>query len=424
MTYAPPVSVVVVSRGRPDALARCLTALTQLYYPTFEIVVIADGPGLNRVDMIPALFGRIKTSRFDDANISLARNLGITRAAGEIVAFIDDDAVPEPNWLDQIVASFDDDRVMSAGGTVIGRNGFSVQWGPRCIHATGRCDPVDAPGPDPVMFSGRPGLGIKTEGTNMAIRRDLLAKMGGFDPAFRFYLDESDLNLRLATEFHAAALVPGAIVHHGFEPSDKRRADRVPLTLFEVGASLSVFLRKHAQHIDHPEAIATEREERRRGLLGHMVAGRIEPRDVRRILATFDAGLADGRLRPIDVLPPLPQPIAPFLRFPSEDVVRGNHVAHFGRRLSRTRVLTAAKQAAADGYVTTALVLSPDARPHKLVYQMEGFWLQWGGQFGRADRGDSAFRVSGFRSRVEQELRKAEANRGRTLMRNGLIEKV
>ena len=131
MTHAPPVSVVVVSHGRPDALARCLTSLTQLSYPAFEIVVVADKAGLDRLDRIATLFRRIKRQRFDSANISHARNLGIAQAAGEVVAFIDDDAVAEPLWLHHLAAVFEDERVMSAGGTVLGRNGISVQWGGR-----------------------------------------------------------------------------------------------------------------------------------------------------------------------------------------------------------------------------------------------------------------------------------------------------
>ena len=90
----PPVSVVIVSRDRPDYLRRCLTGVLQLRYPNFEIVVAADRDSLGHVPgELPA--GRIKTVQVDDANIALARNLACDAAAGEIVAFVDDDAVPE-----------------------------------------------------------------------------------------------------------------------------------------------------------------------------------------------------------------------------------------------------------------------------------------------------------------------------------------
>ena len=93
------VSVVVVSRHRPAALSLCLTALTLQDHPGFEIVLVAD-PG--SVGVRPDL--PIKRVRFDAANISAARNAGVMAAAGEVVAFIDDDAVAEPTWLSRLTA--------------------------------------------------------------------------------------------------------------------------------------------------------------------------------------------------------------------------------------------------------------------------------------------------------------------------------
>ena len=92
-----PVSVVVVSRDRPMALRRCLAGLAQLQYDPFEIVVVADAQGCAAVagsDMAT----HIKIVPFEQPNISEARNLGISHSAGDIIAFIDDDAVPEPSW--------------------------------------------------------------------------------------------------------------------------------------------------------------------------------------------------------------------------------------------------------------------------------------------------------------------------------------
>ncbi len=419
MTFAPAVSVVVVSRGRPEALARCLTGLTSLDYPAFEIVAIADGPGLNRIDMLPAVFGRIKRGRFDSANISHARNLGLAQAAGDIVAFIDDDAVPEPTWLRYLAEPFADPRVASVGGTVIGRNGFTVQWGPRTVRATGECDPLELHDPGPAVFTTQPGLGIKTEGTNMAFRRRILAAMGGFDPAFRFSHDETDVNLRLTTESHAAAIAPNARVHHGVFASERRRSDRAPLDLFDAGASLAVLLRKHAHADDHGPAIAADRARRRRGLIAHMVAGRLEPRDVGRLMARFDLGVDDGRTRQTGSLPPLPDPVAPFLRFPSADVSRPLHRVVAGRVWRRRTVLAQAASLARDGFVTTALILSPHARPHRLIYRMPGFWLQSGGLFGRSLRSDPVFLPWLFGRRVRREMRLVEEVRGKPAMDEG-----
>ena len=87
------VSVVVVSRGRPDALKRCLLGIAQLQYPVFEVVIVSDPSGIKAAKSLP-FAADLKLVPFDKPNISAARNLGIVEAAGDIVAFIDDDAVP------------------------------------------------------------------------------------------------------------------------------------------------------------------------------------------------------------------------------------------------------------------------------------------------------------------------------------------
>ena len=120
------VSVVIVSRHRPAALTRCLQGIEQLFHSNFEIVVVADPGGIAAIDTM-GLANRVKLVPFDQANISAARNAGINQAAGDIIAFIDDDAVPEPTWLDQLCAPFCDQDVQAATGFVRGRNGISFQ---------------------------------------------------------------------------------------------------------------------------------------------------------------------------------------------------------------------------------------------------------------------------------------------------------
>ena len=86
------ISVIVVSRGRPDALRLCLTGIGQLCHRDFELIVVADRAGAQVVEDMRGR-DRIKLLRFEAANISAARNAGLAVAAGEVVAFIDDELV-------------------------------------------------------------------------------------------------------------------------------------------------------------------------------------------------------------------------------------------------------------------------------------------------------------------------------------------
>jgi len=102
---APTVSVVIVSHGRPASLGICLTGVGQIDYPNFEIVIVADQSRIDAVNA-HALGDQVKLVLFDEMNISAARNAGVAAAAGEIIAFIDDDAIPEPTWLTHLIAPF------------------------------------------------------------------------------------------------------------------------------------------------------------------------------------------------------------------------------------------------------------------------------------------------------------------------------
>ena len=405
-----PVSVVVVSRGRPGALLRCLKGLSQQFYPNFEVVVVADPAGTEAVNG-SEFAGLAKLVEFDEANISAARNLGVAEAAGDVVAFIDDDAVPEPTWLTHLVAPFEaDEEVMAAGGFVRGRNGISYQWKAQSVDATGHVEAlsVDETRPSVLHPTGR--RAIKTEGTNMAFRRDLLAEIGGFDPAYRYYLDETDVNLRLAAMGHATAIVPLAEVHHGYLPNATRRANRAPSDLFEIGASLAVFLRKHCP-VEHHDAIRRQfaRDQRRRAL-EHMRDGRLEPRDVRRLMSRLTKGYEAGKSRPVGTLPRIPRPAEGMRPYPSRAGTVPVVVA--GRRWNARRLRRQAAEVAAAGQTVSLFLFSRTALFHRVRFHEDGYWEQTGGIFGRSERDQPLFRLSGFGARLKAEkLRLAEQRR-------------
>lgn len=79
-----------------------------------------------------------------------------------------------------------------------------------------------------------------------------------------------------------------------------------PLTLFDIGASMAVFLRRHAPPDAAPAALDRLRADQRARLVRMMVAGLIEPRDVGRLMATLQQGIAEGQGRRLPDLAPRP----------------------------------------------------------------------------------------------------------------------
>jgi GT2 family glycosyltransferase len=402
----PRVSVVVPSLARPLELVRCLAALGQLCYRPFEIVVVACAAGRDAIAGHDAPWLRVIPNA--GTGIGAARNAGIDLAAGEVVAFIDDDAVPEPTWLDHLVAALEETGAPAVTGHVRGRNGISFQWRDRVIRRDGfietrPCDD-DRPRVPPA------GAGVTMlEGTNMAFRRDILAALGGFEPAFRFYLDDADIALRLHDAGHPTAVAPLAQVHHGFAASVRRRRDRMPLDLFDIGRSLAIFLRAHLGAEAAPAALALHRDGERRRLLRAMIAGLCEPRDIGRLLARFDEGVREGMAASFGIARDIATPPAG-AAFRQD--AHPNPVVLSGRPWSRGSLRRAAAAAAARGAAPSLFVFGPTALYHRVRYDPAGYWEQAGGLFGRSDRDAPLFRFRTFRQRLADEAARVARVRG------------
>lgn len=402
----PRVSVVVASLGRPRELARCVTGLALLRYRPMEVVVVACGAGR------AALAGRpeepwLRVLPNPGTGIAEARNLGISAAAGAIVAFLDDDAVPEPTWLGHLVSALEDTGASAATGFVRGRNGISFQWRGRLVRRDGLLEPLPLNGDAPHVPP--PGAGIAMlEGTNMAIRRHALVQLGGFDPGYRFYLDDADLAVRLSDAGMQTVIAPLAQVHHGFAASARRRPDRMPTDLFDVGRSLAIFLAAHLADETVADALARHREAERRRLVRYMVSGHAEPRDVRHLLARFDAGVRDGTgFRPA---PPrhIAEPGDAAFRTDPPGPVR----VLAGRPWSRPSLRRQAGDAAAGGDGVSLFLFSPTALYHRVTFDPDGYWEQRGGLFGRSDRSEALVRVESFSGRLAREVARVAKVRG------------
>lgn len=387
------LSVVVASHGRPELLCRNLIGLAQQDLARFEIVVVADNEGLNAIKALP-FAARIKTANQSTPNISQARNQGIALSGGDIVAFIDDDAVPEQSWADRLLARFADGELAAVTGRVLGRNGISVQWGEMSFDHLGR----DYQGAERAK-----GPYLKFHGTNLALRRNLLCDLGGFDEALRFYLDETDLALRLQKKSLNRMFDPEIVVHHGFAQSARRHENRVPKTLFEIGASLAVFLRKHAPPAQIELRLSEFKEEQQARLSRFEKAGHLSGSRHGQLMDDLEAGFTEGKTRDLAQYPDFAKAEA-FLPFRAEGEELGETRVLSGPWWQRHELRKKAADLAAQGLRPTVILLHLTPLAHHLTFETPGYWEQRGGQFGRSDRDMRRVQFWSFRSRVKAEL--------------------
>jgi GT2 family glycosyltransferase len=197
----PYISVVVCSYNGSGTIGDCCEGLSELEYPDFEVIVVDDGSHDATADIARGYGFRV--IRTANQGLSSARNVGLQAATGEIVAYIDDDARPDPHWLTYLAATFMRTEYGGVGGPNIAPPGDGLIA--ECVE--------NAPGnPTHILLSDREAEHLP--GCNMAFRKAALEAIGGFDPQFRTAGDDVDVCWRLRQHGWTLGFSPAAMVWH------------------------------------------------------------------------------------------------------------------------------------------------------------------------------------------------------------------
>lgn len=197
----PRISVVVCTYNGARTLHDCLSGLAAVDYPDFEVLLIDDGS----TDASAAIASEYEVTVISTPNrgLSAARTLGAERATGEIVAYIDDDARPDPDWLRYLAWTYLTTGHVAVGGPNIAPDGD----GPLAFCV------ANAPG-GPVHVLLTDEIAEHVPGCNLSVRRDRLLEIGGFDPRFRAAGDDVDVCWRIQDRGWTVGFAPGAMVWH------------------------------------------------------------------------------------------------------------------------------------------------------------------------------------------------------------------
>jgi GT2 family glycosyltransferase len=391
---APPVSLIIVSRKRPAHLSRMLQSLRHQTHDNFEVIVVADtepSPFVNHVKFIP----------FTNANISAARNAGLAIATGDIVAFCDDDAIPDPPWLERLVSPFVNAKVGATTGFTRGRNGINRQWGAMRFGLTGQDHPFGIDETQPFeVFDPKPDTPIKLIGTNMAFRKSALLEIDGFDENFRFFLDETDAKLRLDQAGWETAVVPHAQVHHHYAESERRTENRVPTDLFEIGASKAYFCKTHMKDDSSP-ALRDFTNEQLIRLTVLVEQHKLKRRDVTPLMESLGDGMTEG-LQRNSTATHFTALSSEFFRFETH---KSEHIVLCaGSRDTKWMIKTAGELVNA-GKCVSIVRLLPSPRYFQVAFK-DGYWLHQGGVFGKSDRSQPLVQLTSYQRRFTSEIRR------------------
>ncbi len=196
----PKISVVVCTYNGSATIRDTMEALQRLEYPDYEVIVIDDG-STDRTAAIVKSYP-VRLIRTENRGLSSARNTGFRAASGEIVAYTDDDAYPDPHWLHYLARTF--------------RQGYAGVGGPNLPPAgdgfVADCVANAPGGPVQVLLDDQ--LAEHVPGCNMAFRKSALEAIAGFDPVYRAAGDDVDLCWRLQEGGSRIGFAPAAVVWH------------------------------------------------------------------------------------------------------------------------------------------------------------------------------------------------------------------
>jgi GT2 family glycosyltransferase len=289
------ISVVISTLDRADSLRVTLAALRFQRHRDFEVIVV-EGPSESGWGQVASEQHHwVHRVSCPEANLARSRNLGIAAASGEIVAFVDDDAVPEPRWLAELAAAYEDERVAGAGGIVVDKTGMRLQYEYALCDRLG-CPSFDCrlpfphetlPGDDPVLY---------LQGTNMSFRRETLVAIGGFDEQLAYLYDDVDICLRMIDAGARLVALSGAAVHHRCLASPVRRADGLIYDPFAIVEGRAYFAFRHGPSATEAErSVLAFAQELRQAAVGARAAGRFSATELEHFMRRLEQGLESGR---------------------------------------------------------------------------------------------------------------------------------
>lgn len=238
------VSVIICTRDRTDNLHGCLVALQRQKIVPREVIVVDNAPSDDSTMHLAAQFG-VRYVCEDRPGLDFARNRGLQEAGGQIVAYIDDDARADANWLAALVQSFGEHSVDAVTGLVAPAELATTdqclfEWvyggmGHGFQRRLFRRDFLDS-----WQLLWASGCGV---GANMAFRRQVLIDLGGFDPA----LDvggpargggDVEMYHRLLVKGYSLLYEPAVLVWH----YHRRTRGALRRQLSDNGCSFGVYL--------------------------------------------------------------------------------------------------------------------------------------------------------------------------------------
>lgn len=195
------VSLYIPCYNAAKFLGRCIEGVRRQTYPVAELFIVDDGSTDSTAAVASSCGVRIvKHDR--NRGLAAARNTALRSARNELVASLDADCVPEPEWLGTLVQRLEDPEIVAAGGRLreTALDTIADRW--RKAHMTQDWGEELLTNP-PCMF-----------GNNILLRKSIAVRVGGYDEELRTNGEDVDLSNRLRRNGFKTIYTPRAVVNH------------------------------------------------------------------------------------------------------------------------------------------------------------------------------------------------------------------
>ena len=294
--YKPTVSIVVNTHNRGSHLKRLLDTLSRQTYDNFEVIIV-NGPSTDNTEEILEKYNRaIRTDKCPIVNLCVSRNIGVRDAAGEIIGFIDDDAIPQDvKWIENAVSYFEDTKVGIVGGTVFHLGG-EVEFRYGCFDIWGNNNGIQD---YPVVYDDPKGEKFSCgEGCNVFFRMKAVIETGGFDEYYAYFLDESDLGMRIIQKGYTCRYGENMAVIHEAAGGANRKSE-FHKNWFVICKSQGYFILKATENTGKTRK---EREAKARQSVEHWIKdmkwlldnGKISKEDYKEFVEGIKSGIEQG----------------------------------------------------------------------------------------------------------------------------------
>jgi len=213
----PLVSIIVVNFNGKKHLKGCFSSFQKLIYPQnrIEVILVDNCSTDDSIEFLKAKFPQVKILKNDINNYARANNLGIEKAKGKFIAFVNNDMKVERKWLTELINVIEQgDRIGAVGSKILLKNNQlqsagheeypDFYWGDRGFRAD-NSDEYQEIEEVPSVCGG-----------SVMYRRECLDDIGPFDEDFQMYLEDVDMCLRCAQKKWKVVYVPKSIVKHHF----------------------------------------------------------------------------------------------------------------------------------------------------------------------------------------------------------------